>query len=309
MSKPVTPEIEIAALEAARRFYVKLHPIEKPDTVRSLPIIYWFFLLITIASAALAALRTGPVFYDSAHRTVTPLVAYIEALLAVIVVDVAAAGLAYNMVKQRAHQGKSHNLGRVIFLTLIFCVVIQIAANLYAVVGPVMMSTGGHKTAEIVISVLVGLAAPIVAFISADGLSVINLEHHELMRQQKADYEQKVQNLFDAFETWYDARQRREWIARVQVDGVEITPVKISKPSVPELPSGPSASVTDSGQTDNRQTPGNNAPRKSNAQELVFMYLDTNPDAANLPARTLAQLIGVGHDSANKYRNEWTSKQ
>lgn len=308
MNKTVTPDIEIAALEAARRFYVKLHPIEKPGAVRSYPAIYWFFLLITIASAALAALRTGPVFYDSANQTVSAWVAFIEALLAVVVVDLAAAGLAYLMVKERAKQGKAHNLGRVIFLTLIFCVVIQIAANLYAVVGPVLLTTGEHATAELIISVLVGLAAPIVAFISADGLSVINLQHHDQLKQEKADYERKVQTLFDDFETWYDAKQRREWIARVQVGGVEITPVQISTPSVPALPSGPSVSVTDSGQTDNRQTQGNNAPRKSNAQEMVFAYLDNNPDSARLPARTLAQLVGVGHDSANKYRNEWTSQ-
>lgn len=308
MNKHVTPEIEIAALEAARRFFAKLHPIEKPDTVRSYPPIYWFFLLITIASAALAALRTGPVFYDSAHQTVVPFVAYVEAFLAVIVVDLAAAGLAYLMVRERAKQGKAHNLSRVIFLTLIFCVVIQIGANLYAVVGPVLLSTGQHDAAELFISVLVGLAAPIVAFISADGLSVINLQHHDQMKVERLEYEQKVQALFDAFEIWYDARQRREWIARVQVGAPIDTPVRISKPSVPELPSGPSVSVTDR-QADNGQTQGNNAPRQSNARELVFAYLDRHPDAAKLPSRTLAQLARVGHDSANKYRNEWTGKQ
>lgn len=297
----VSPEVEVAALEAARRFYLKLHPLEKPDNIRSYPPIYWFFMLITIASAALAALRTGPVFYDSAHQNVAWWVATIEAILAVIVVDLAAAGLAYLMVKERAKRGKAHNLGRVIMLTLLFCVVIQVGANLYAVAGPVILSTNEHKTAELIISVLVGLAAPIVAFISSDGLSVINLQHHEQIKQHKADYDQKVQDLFDAFEAWYDARKRNEWLARVQVSIPVNEPIRISKPSVYELPS---VSVTDR-QTDNGQTQGNNASRKSNAQALVFAYLDRHPTDANLPSRTLAERIGVGHDSANKYRNEW----
>lgn len=303
----VSPEMEVAALEAARKFYLKLHPLDKPDDIRSYPPIYWFFMLITIASAALAALRTGPVFYDSAHQNVAWWVATIEALLAVIVIDLAAAGLAYLMVKERDKRGKVHNLGRVIMLTLIFCVVIQVGANLYAVAGPVILSTNEHKTAELIISILVGLAAPIVAFIASDGLSVINLQHHEQMKQQKSDYDTKLQALFESFEAWYDARKRNEWLARVQVTMPVSEPIRISRVEVPSLPSVASASVTDR-QTDNGQTLVNNAPRKSNAQGLVFAYLDRHPTDANLPSRTLAERIGVGHDSANKYRNEWLAR-
>lgn len=306
MTKPVTPEVEIAALEAARKFFLKLHPLEKPDSVKSKTVIYWFFLAIAIASAALAALRTGPVFFESAHQNLPAGIAVIEALLAIVAIDIAAAVLAFFLVSEKSKRhGVNHDLGKVIFSTLIFCLIIQVAANLYSVAGPVLLTTGGHRTAELIIATLVGLAAPVVAYISGHGLGVLHVQHEAWIYDEMRDYEQKRQDLYSAFETWYDAKQRREWLARVQVvtGGETIQLPSVSRPLLMSVDSG----QADNGQTNGHYTP-NNAPRKSNAQDLVFGYLDANPNDSGLSSRILADRIGVGHESANKYRNEWLAR-
>ncbi len=303
----VSPEMEVAALEAARKFYLKLHPLDKPDDIRSYPPIYWFFMLITIASAALAALRTGPVFYDSAHQNVAWWVATIEALLAVIVIDLAAAGLAYLMVKERARKGKAHNLGRVIMLTLIFCVVIQVGANLYAVAGPVILSTNEHKTAELVISILVGLAAPIVAFIASDGLSVINLQHHEQMKQQESDYDQKLQALFESFEAWYDARKRNEWLARVQVSMPVSEPIRISKIELPSIPAHSSVHSMPSNEPSIET--GLKGRYSQGATERVFQLFQDNPEALSWSIDEIALASNVATGTASTARKKYREQQ
>lgn len=299
----VSPEMEVAALEAARKFYLKLHPLDKPDDIRSYPPIYWFFMLITIASAALAALRTGPVFYDSAHQNVAWWVATIEALLAVIVIDLAAAGLAYLMVKERDKRGKVHNLGRVIMLTLIFCVVIQVGANLYAVAGPVILSTNEHKTAELIISILVGLAAPIVAFIASDGLSVINLQHHEQMKQQKSDYDTKLQALFESFEAWYDARKRNEWLARVQVTMPVSEPIRISKIELPSIAAHASIGSTPSNESSIEA--GLKGRYTQGATERVFQLFQNNPEALSWSIDEIALASNVATGTASTARRKY----
>lgn len=114
-----------------------------------------------------------------------------------------------------------------------------------------------------------------------------------------------------AEDVWYDDGVEA-------IDGymsrVEITPVPLPASVSVSADNGLMSVATDatytrqlpSGQTDRRYTP-NNAPRKMNARDLVFDYLDNNPQDANLPSRVLSDKIGVGHDSANKYRNEWVS--
>lgn len=47
--------------------------------------------------------------------------------------------------------------------------------------------------------------------------------------------------------------------------------------------------------------------RDADAANKVSVYLDSNPDHAQMSSRKLARMVGVGHDSANKYRNEWVS--
>lgn len=300
----VSPDVENAAMEYARRYYYRLYAIEKPDELQNKPLMYWFFAVIAAASTALAALRTGPVFYEVAHQAL--FIAYLEAILAVIVVDMAAAGFAYLLVDQQSKNGKTHSLTKIMLLTLIFCILIQVGANLYAVIAPIMHA--GQATAQLVIAILVGLAAPAVAFVSAHGVGVMTIEYRHSIKQMKHDYDALIQQREIEFRAWWDnAKVKREWIAKAYNVMPVNEPVRISKPSVPELPSV--VSVTDRQRTDNGQTQGNNAPRKSNAQAMVYAYLDNNPDSANLPSRTLAEHIGVGHDSANKYRNEWLALQ
>jgi len=47
--------------------------------------------------------------------------------------------------------------------------------------------------------------------------------------------------------------------------------------------------------------------RAANVRQAILDHLSMNPDDASLSSRQLAQAIGVGHDSANRYRNEWLS--
>lgn len=110
-------------------------------------------------------------------------------------------------------------------------------------------------------------------------------------------------------DVWYDD-------AVVAFDGymprIEINPLPLSasvQQPVSVVTDGEySAYQTPDRQTDRRYTP-NNAPRKANARDLVFDYLNQNPQDAELPSRALSEKIGVGHDSANKYRNEWAGQQ
>lgn len=53
----------------------------------------------------------------------------------------------------------------------------------------------------------------------------------------------------------------------------------------------------------------NSATRTSDGQARVIEYLNEHPDEADLPSRRLAELIGVGHDTANKGRNAWREQQ
>lgn len=306
MNKQVTPDIEIAALDAARRFYGKLHPLEKPDGVRSKPTLYWFFLLIAISSSALAALRTGPVFFESANVNMPLGLALVEGALAVIVIDFGAAVLAFFWVGATSAKRTHYDMGKVVFSTLVFCLIIQIGANLYAVVGPVLLNTGGHETSELIIAVLVGFAAPIVAFISGHGLGVLHIQHERQFENEKLAYENARQDLLDAFETWYDARQRREWIARVQVGMPIDSPVRISKPSVPELPSKSSASEpSNEDSIEDRFEGGAKQKYTQNATERVFQLFESNPEALLWTVEEISKYTRVATGTASTARKKF----
>lgn len=296
----VSPDVENAAMEYARRYYYRLYAIEKPDELQNKPLMYWFFAVIAAASTALAALRTGPVFYEVAHQAL--FIAYLEAILAVIVVDMAAAGFAYLLVDQQSKNGKTHSLTKIMLLTLIFCILIQVGANLYAVIAPIMHA--GQATAQLVIAILVGLAAPAVAFVSAHGVGVMTIEYRHSIKQMKHDYDALIQQREIEFRAWWDnAKVKREWIAKAYNVAPMSEQVRISKVELPSIPAHSSIVSTPSNESSIEA--GLKGRYTQGASERVIQLFSDNPAALNWSIDEIALAANVATGTASTARKKY----
>lgn len=290
------------AWSAFTQIYILEHP--KPQVPRwwqGLPYLMLPFSVIVLAGIALSAFRTAPVFQQIALATVDMGLATAEAILAVIVIEVFLVLGRYAWVLMSAQEGEE-NVGSVkAWMQAGFWIAFAIAvfANLYASVSHLPIVAPYKEAIDLVIALLVGVSAPLLAFISADILGIQWVRSERRRDALKATFNSAVSE-------WFAAREN-SWNARKKDYGLKISVVQSSTPSASVL----------SDQTDKtRQLPAPSGfTRTPDGQRRVVEYLNAHPDAAALPSRRLAEQIAVetgvqvGHDTANKGRNTWRNEQ
>lgn len=204
--------------------------------------------------------------------------------------------VAYAFFRARRAAVESNRVGNArrlatIGLTLAF--VSALAANIHAVLKAQHIET--PPIVNTVINLFVAVSAPTLAFISADVLAIELMSGDARRRQAEAQYAELLQ-------AWR-AQLHEEWQRRQRALGVSWKVERVdSQTDTPRLSVVSVSDQTDSGQTSRT---GYGHTRTPDGQQRVIEYLNEHPDDAALPSRKLAELIGVGHDTANRGRNAW----
>ena len=289
------------AWNAFNQLYILERP--QPDAPKwheGLPWLMIPFGVIAIFSIALSSLRTAPVFQQIALPLVGPTFALVEAVLAVVVIEVSVVIMRYVHVLQQAEDGKlNHDELRSWMLRgFLLAFIVALLANLYASVRHQPVIAEIAPMVDLIMSIAVGASAPFLAFIAGDILASLYLRSDRRRAELRARFDTALQE-------WQDARER-SWNARKGDYGLRLKVENLS-PSVL-----PSASVL-SEQTQPTQTlpAASGFQRTPDGQQRVIDYLTARPEDAAMPSRQLAARIAdvtgvrVGHDTANKGRNAW----
>lgn len=291
------------AFQAFSRVYALEHPLPQPPSRwTGLPWMVVPFGLIALAGIALSALRTAPVFAAVAEPLVGQSLAAVEAVLAVIVVEVSIVIMRYVIVLQNEQDGKldAAVLQRWMMRGFGLAFTVAILANIYASISHIAFLAGIRPIADLVIAVAVGISAPILAFVSGDVLGSIVVRAGRV-RQQAAAHHRA------ALDDWEAARERR-WNARKADYGLRISVegLTASGSSVPVL-----SDQTDNGQTIQTIPAPSGFTRTPDGQRRVIAWLDAHREDAGLSVRKLAERIGaetgvsIGHDTAAKGLRAW----
>lgn len=181
---------------------------------------------------------------------------------------------------------------------------VMIGAVLVALVSNVgssvlAVSINGGNLLNQLAGVLLSILAPMSALAAGEVLHIEQDKRDAAKRAAEDEYNEAMQELDKKINIAYkkyekEFKEERERIAREEADRQE----RLSALSV--------RSDTDSRQTRQASYGYVSTP---DGQIKVMAYLDDNPDAVNMGSRALAALIGVSHDTANKGRNAWASKQ
>lgn len=262
------------------------------------------FLTIAVSGILLSALRTAPVFAAIAEPLVGQYFAVVEALLAVIVIEVSIVVIRFIAVLHDAQDGRLNEarlrgwMSRGFYLAF----VIALLANGYASVSHVDLFTPLLPAADLVIATAVGVSAPVLALVSGDILGAITVRAARIRLQARERYQAELNE-------WESGRMRRWQAYRTRV-GLR-----------------PEALLSDrmSDRTDIRQALsdglsdrtgiGQQSDTQAKSGELVRQWLSEHPEDAALSVRALSdklmQATGrrVSPDTINRVRREVTGGQ
>lgn len=264
---------------------------------------YQLLGLLVVASMVVSGSHTVPVFADSLPTGTPAFLKLLVSVAAFIAIEVAILVYAYQRV-EKAHADNpdmSKDVQRLMGYGLILAIAVALGANVYSVLKP-HMTGGGLKQiwdmVSIVVAVLVGISAPVLAFIAGELFGLMNVQ----ARERKVFILKEYENAIEAWESelrdaW--ARDRAKWGAKVSVE--RPASVSLSDTSV-----RPSLSATDTadGQPD-KHGYGVGYVRTSDATQRVIDYLNANADAGQMTVRQLADAVGVGKTTAAAVLKKW----
>lgn len=309
-----------AAYAAFKAVYTqKTPPPVREQVERDDALVIVALVVMVIASVIVSASHTIPVFTKSIYADIATLtflqtvVVIVVALAAFAMLEVGIVALAYVLVKDqfKRHPDRHVNVQVYIRAGLVLAFVVAVMANVYSVVGGTLDDEQkGYalwQGFQLLIDVLVGISAPVLAFISGDVLAMQGVAALQQRRAVETRYQVDLATWNENLNASWNAQKAR-WGVKVDVsvdrlpsNGQTDTPRALSDVSV----------LSASEQTD-RQTvsrAGYGHTRTPDGQAKVIEYLNANPEHASLPSRKLAEMVGVGHDTANKGRNAWQVMQ
>lgn len=151
---------------------------------------------------------------------------------------------------------------------------------------------------NVAIQLAIAVSAPVLAFITGDVLGMYGAM--QSYKQRKA-----LEKFEAAYKDW-SGGLTRAWNSQKAQWGVKIEvmrePVRI-RPELPEYSSAVRPSDTD---TDGRgHATGYGYSKRTDARTQVWTYLDEHPEAADMPVRELAEVIGVGKSTAAEVLRNW----
>lgn len=155
-----------------------------------------------------------------------------------------------------------------------------LAANIGSSIHAVQENQGDWLATTV--AVILAVIAPLAAFLAGEMVHHQYEQHRKTIDKAQVDYEQKLKDR--------DAIINREY---VKYSKGQSEKVAVSVPALP-VQADPHPVGAGFGYT-----------RTPDGQKKVIEWLNVNTDKADLPARQLAEMIGVGKDTANSGRNAW----
>lgn len=309
--------------EQAWSSFIQADAREHPQPARpawyvGLPWAFGPFLVIAISGILLSALRTAPVFAAIAEPLVGQSLAALEAVLALIVIEVSIVVIRFITVLHDAQDGRLNEARLRGWMSRGFYLAFGIAllANVYASVSHVVLFGPLLPVADLVIATAVGISAPVLALVSGDILGAIVVRASRVRARAQEQYRSEM-------EQWEEARMRRWQSYRARIGlrpSAELSERTSALTGADRWLSDGLSDRTDirqalSDRMSDRTGIGQQSDTQVKSGELVRQWLSEHPEDAALSVRALSdklmQATGrrVSPDTINRVRREVTDGQ
>lgn len=292
-------ENEVEAFEDFREKYRVMHPPPRRPNPARLDWKFWLVLLVVPAQILLAALRTASIFFKAAELGGSETLAYAEAVLAIMAVEVAL--VVYSAIKAARRNTISDwvmNFGIVLMVGISVFAGLSQSIHLIDGIDPQTL-----RYLQYGVSLMVGIGASVIAWIGGEILgaqvAVMGIRNAELM----AEYDDEREEYNDRVIASWNASHERK-IARAEI----VEEVR----SLPSVRSN--RSVFNERQNEQNEQGAffdrafsTSKPRSSPKTEEVFAFLNEEFYKSNeVPGpREIERQLDVSLGTASKARNEW----
>jgi len=260
------------------------------------------FAIIATAGILLSALRTAPVFQAIAEPIVGATLSYVEAILAVVVIEVFVVIGRYSLVVLSAQDGESNidEVKKWMRYGFRFAFTIAALANLYASVTHLPIVAPVKPILDLVVAILVGLSAPVLAFISADILAVLWARSE----RRRADLRSKFDTAMTA---WFDAREK-SWNAKKKDYGLRILVENPVSNSIPAFSNGIPLEALAGNRSEIIPSESTLGHKKApNARTLAEQWFDGyTGDLNDVDAKAVCSELGIGKST---FYAVWTERR
>lgn len=218
-----------AAYAAFKAVYTqKTPPPVREQVERDDALVIVALVVMVIASVIVSASHTIPVFTKSIYADITTLnflqtvVVIVVALAAFAMLEVGIVALAYVLVKDqfKRHPDRHVNVQVYIRAGLVLAFVVAVMANVYSVVGGTLNDEQkGYvlwQGFQLVINVMVGISAPVLAFISGDVLAMQGVAALQQRRAVEMRYHADLNAWNENLNASWNAQKAR-WGVKVDV--------------------------------------------------------------------------------------------
>jgi len=287
--------------EQAYLSFTQVYELENPKPKApaihaGLPWLMLPFLVIAVSGIALSALRTAPIFASIARPIVGEQMANWEAALAVIVIEFTMVVLRYVMVIQSVQDGKELHLARWMQAGFWLAFGVAVVANIYSSVVHLEALKNITAVMDVVVALIVGVSAPVLAFISGDVLASL-YARAELVRKRMSGEHREL------LAVWSDTKERR-WSARQSSYGVKIH-VENASNSLSNSNSNGNFGMENARALPSRSILGHS--KQPNASEIARTHFQINPstlwdDSVDLVA--LAATLEIGKSTMYNVRTK-----
>ena len=281
---------EIAAYEAYSRIYATRNPPPIRAAVQHGDTLVLLGLIILMGASIVV----------SGSRTIVEFGGGFVGVSAFVMIEIGIIAYAYIEARNNYSKEKHQRIQKLLSFGMYFALAVAIAANTHATLK---IQFALPQVIDLALLITIAICAPVLAFISGEGWAMVAVSRAR-RNQQSAD---EYQTALDAWRTGLNQSwngTKKTMMSR-QTDRQKLSVV--SERTDRQTDNAHLLSERTSGQTD-RQT-GYGFKRTADGKDKVIAHLMTNPSDADLPSRQLAELVGVGHDTANKGRNAWRELQ
>jgi hypothetical protein len=262
-------------------------------------LMYRLLGLLVTASVIVSGSHTIPVFAESLPAGTPPVIVFLVGGAAFVAIEAAILIYAYQRVEKSysTNPHKSQEVQRLMGYGLALSIAVALGANVYSVLKPHMVDglEGVWDAVKIGVSVLVGISAPVLAFIAGELFGLLTVEARARQSQILAEHDAAVEAWREGLrEAW--ARDRVKWGASVKVE-------RAPSAVLSETAARPVLSASDA-QAD-KHGYGVGYVRMPDASQRVIDYLTANAEAGQMTVRQLAEVVGVGKTTAAAALKKW----
>ncbi len=280
-------EVELRIMEQYRNYFQKRNPPpERQIYAADNRLLYFVLSAMVIASVIVSAYHTIPIFIGDDLTVIT----FIVAVAVFIMVELAIVSLTYINIKKSYELDPTKHTDVLKWLRaglgLVFTV--AIGANVYSTTRAVGFVS---PEVDLFISIIVGLSAPVMAFVSGEVLAMTTVDGHHRQHALDAEYDVKMVEYQDEFLKAWDARKSKI-----------MGSVTVSKEPSEHVPS-PSIGISNG----NHMLPSASTvghKKAPDAAERVRKYYSDNPEALELSPLEVSQVLGIGKSTVYNVRNE-----